>query len=132
VKFMPKQFTSKKPKLTFSIDEDDFEAYAVLPARKFAIFADSVDQLRRAGTDYSGPDKITLTFDQTITTILDAIELALTEDSAQRIAARISDADNPVDVNTLTSLLTWLLEEWGLAASDEARPTLPLSDSSSG
>lgn len=129
---MTKQFTSKKPKLSFNIDDDEFEAYAVLPARQFAVFADKVGTLQRNGSDYDGPDKVTLTFDETVTIVLDAVEMALTPESAERLAARISDPENPVDMTTLTDLLSWLLEEWGLIAAGEARPTKPRSDSSNG
>jgi len=132
VKVMPKQFTSKKPKLSFQIDDDEFEAYSVLPARQFAIFADKVGTLQRAASDYEGSDKVSMTFDETVTIVLDSVEMALTQSSAERLAARISDPENPVDMNTLTSLLSWILEEWGLAAAGEARPTQQPSDSSNG
>jgi hypothetical protein len=129
---MTKQFTSKKPKLSFNIDDDEFEAYAVLPARQFAIFADKVGTLQKAGADYNGTDKVALSFDETVSIVLDSVEMALTAESAERLATRISDPDNPVDMNTLTELLTWILEQWGLVAAGEARPTKPPSDSSNG
>jgi hypothetical protein len=129
---MTKSFTSRKPKLAFNIDDDEFEAYAVLPARKFAIFAGQVGKLQRAATGYEGTDKLDLSFDETVTIILEAVELALPESDAERLASRISDPENPIDMNTLTELLTWILEEWGLVAAGEARPTKPQSGSSSG
>lgn len=129
---MTKQFTSKKPKIEFEIDDDTFQAYAVLPARQFAIFADKVGTLQKAGAEYEGSDKVDLSFDDTVTIVLDSVEMALTPSSAERLASRISDPDNPVDMSTLTELLSWILEQWGLVAAGEARPTNPPSDSSNG
>ena len=95
--------------------------------------ADKVGKLSRSSADYRGADKIELTFDETVTTILDSIELALPTDSAERLAARISDPDNPVDLGALTEILEWLLQEWGLAAAEgSGRPTKRQSASSSG
>ena len=128
-----KKFTSRKPPLDFEVDDEQFMAYAILPARTFAVFADKVGKLSRSSADYRGADKIELTFDETVTTILDSIELALPTDSAERLAARISDPDNPVDLGALTEILEWLLQEWGLAAAEgSGRPTKRQSASSSG
>ncbi|MFZ4431641.1 MAG: hypothetical protein ACOYOQ_00440 [Microthrixaceae bacterium] len=130
---MSKSFTSKKPPVTFNIDDDEFTAYAVLPAATFAAFADQVGRLQRAGADYKGPDKITLSNEESVNLILNSIEMALTEESAQLLAERIRDKDNAVDIGTLTEVLVWLLEVWGYSSAEGShRPTKPQSGSSSG
>ena len=96
-----KSFTSRKPPITFDIDGEQFVAYQVLPAETFGRFAEKVLMLQRAGSDYEGPDKLDLTLSETVTVLLDAVELGLAADSAQRVATRLSDLDNPIDVSPL-------------------------------
>lgn len=129
-----KSFTSRKPPITFDVDGEQFVAYQVLPAETFGRFAEKVLMLQRAGSDYEGPDKLDLTLSETVTVLLDAVELGLAADSAQRVATRLSDLDNPIDVSTLSEVLLWLLEQYGMSgkdadsAVDSDRPTPPTSD----
>jgi len=127
-----KSFTSRKPPVEFDIDGEAFRAYRVLPARQFAEFAEKVSYLNRANTDYSGGDKVALTMQDTISVVLEAVELCLDPDSTERLASRIRDRENPVDVNTMTEMLVWLLEQMGMVKESASRPSQPTSDSPTG
>ena len=81
--------------------------------------------LQRAGSDYEGPDKLDLTLSETVTVLLDAVELGLAADSAQRVATRLSDLDNPIDVSTLSEVLLWLLEQYGMSGRTPTRRSTP-------
>lgn len=127
-----KSFSSKKPPVVFDIDGEEFRAYRVLPARQFAEFAEKVSYLNRANEGYSGSDKVSLTIQDTITIVLEAIELCLDADSTQRLAARIGDPENALSVPVLTELLVWLLEQMGMVDQTASRPQQPTSDSPTG
>jgi len=127
-----KSFTSKRPPVTFDIDGEEFRAYRVLPARQFAEFAEKVSYLNRANDGYTGTDKVALTIQDTISVVLEAIELCLDADSTQRLANRISDPENALSVPVMTELLVWLLEQMGMVDQSASRPTQPTSGSPTG
>jgi hypothetical protein len=127
-----KSFSAKKPPVEFDIDGEPFRAYRVLPARQFAEFAEKVSLLNRANDGYTGNDKINMSMQETITVVLDAIELCLDSDSTGRLAARINDPENPVDIATMTEMLVWLLEQMGMVDKSSSRPPQPTSDSPTG
>lgn len=127
-----KSFSSRKPPVTFDIDGEEFRAYRVLPARQFADFAEKVTYLNRGNESYTGADKVDLTMQDTISVVLEAIELCLDDDSITRLAARIKDRENPVDITTMTEMLVWLLEQMGMVEASSSRPQQPTSDSPTG
>lgn len=127
-----KSFSSKQPPVLFDIDGEEFRAYRVLPARQFAEFAEKVSYLNRGNEGYTGSDKVTLTIQDTITIVLEAIELCLDSDSTTRLASRISDPENALSVPVMTELLVWLLEQMGMVDQTASRPTQPTSGSPTG
>jgi hypothetical protein len=64
--------------------------------------------------------------------VLEAIELCLDDSSIERLAARIKDRENPVDLTTMTEMLVWLLEQMGMVNASSSRPQQPTSDSPTG
>lgn len=135
-----KSFTSKKPPVAFNIDGDTFLAYSVLPADTYGEFAEKVLLLQRSGAEYAGADKVALDVQQSIKTVLDAVELCLDADSVERLVPRLKDKDNPLTAETMTEVLLWLLDHLGISgdkdadkeATDGSRPTQPTSDSPGG
>lgn len=111
----PKDFTRKRKRLTFTIDDDTFEAASVLPADVFAQFV----------TLYNDRVQVDTMVEQ-IGMLKQALELALLPESWQRFAARLADKTNPIDDDQLSDVIMWLLEEYGL------RPTQPSPPSSDG
>jgi hypothetical protein len=53
-------------------------------------------------------------------------EFVLTEDSAERFLARMSDKNDPIDFEQINDLMPWIMEQYGM------RPTQPSSLSSNG
>ena len=132
-----RSFKSKKPPVVFDIDEETFTAYSVLPADTYGEFAEKVLLLQRSGSDYQGPNKVTLTVQESIKTVLDAIELCLDDESIARIVPRLSDKNNPLTAETMTEVLLWLLDHLGISGDSKeeetgGRPTQPTSDSPGG
>jgi hypothetical protein len=111
----PKDFTRKRKRLTFTIDDDTFEAAPVLPADVFAQFV----------TLYNDRVQVDTMVEQ-LGMLKQALELALLHESWQRFSARLADKHNPIDDDQLSDVIMWLLEEYGL------RPTQPSPSSSDG
>lgn len=121
---MTRHFTSAKPPLTFTVDDDEFVVPSVLPAGKLAAF---IGHLTKLNTDSNA-----LTLDELVTTALNALETILTREQAEVLARRIQDTTHPLTLTTLVEVLTWLAEQWtGVAAEANPQlPTRPPSDSS--
>lgn len=109
-----KSFTSRKPPLAFDIDGEEMFAHGVLAAEPFADFAEQVSKIQRSASNYEGPDKLTLTAHESVHAILGAIEIALVPESAAKVAERIRDSANPIDLDTLAAMLMWLLGKYGM------------------
>lgn len=111
-----KSFAKNRKRIPFRVDDsgDVFEAAPAIPAEILAEFASRFSSLD--GTDTS----------KSFQTIVEVLELVLLPDSFTRLRARMSDRENPVEIDQLNDLILWLLGEYGL------RPTQPSSDSSAG
>lgn len=109
-----RDFTVTDENHKFRINDDVFEAYAVVPISVMA----EMGKLRNVGENLA---------DNGVEYILDIFDLFLTEPSAQRFRERVTnDRIHPIGMQQVTSILPWLMEQYGL------RPTQPLSDSSTG
>lgn len=110
-----KDFTRKRKQLTFTIDDDTFEAASVLPADVFGQFVDLYNGRVAAET-----------VTQQLAALKEALELALLPASWTRFADRLKDKERPIDDDQLSDVVMWLLEEYGM------RPTQPSQPSSDG
>ncbi|MFC8423934.1 hypothetical protein ACFUN7_24165 [Streptomyces sp. NPDC057236] len=110
-----RDFTKKRKRLDFQIDDDTFEAAPVLPGDVFAEFV----------TLYNGTVD-TETYQQQHDLLKSALELALLPESWQRFAERLKDKADPIDDDQMSDVILWLLEEYGM------RPTKPSQPSSDG
>lgn len=111
----PKDFTRKRRTITFRIDDDVFEATPAVPAGVLVEFANSFTDVNAK----AGPA-------ESFGTVMAVLEMVLLPESFKRMAARADDLSNPVEIDQLSDVLLWLLEEYGL------RPTQPSSNSSTG
>lgn len=109
-----KDFSRKRERLVFRIDEDIFEAATALPGNVLAQFA----------TRFSNIESIPL--DQQLKVFADALGLVLLPESNGRFQKRLDDLENPIELEQASDVIQWLLERYGL------RPTEPSSDSSTG
>jgi hypothetical protein len=110
-----RDFTRKRKRLNFTIDNDEFEAASVLPGD---VFADMV-ALYNSASDQE-------TFQEQHDLLKKALEFALLPESWQRYAARLKDKANPIDDDQTSEIVIWLMEEYGV------RPTQPSQPSSDG
>ena len=115
-----KDFTVKRAKVEFNIDHadgtpDTFEGVPGLPALALVSFSGLVDQQN---------DKMTI--DEQVKFFIDLFGMILVEDSAARFVARMSNRDDPVEMDQVNAIMPWVMEQYGM------RPTLPSEPSSSG
>lgn len=111
-----RDFTIKKKRLKFKIDDDVFEAHALLGLPL-------MQELVRTAKNMS-----TLVREQKFEGVFDIFDKVLYPESAARFRERAqATGDDAVDVKRqLLPILYYLLEEYGV------RPTQPSSDSSTG
>lgn len=110
-----KSFSRNRPPVRFEIDGDVFTAPVGLPAGTLAEF----------GVRYASAANNTGIKEQ-FDALSSVLELVLLRESYERFTARLTDPENPIDLEQLNQVIVWLLEQYGL------RPTVPSSDSSSG
>lgn len=128
-----KQFQSAKPVVAVQVDDDVLTVYSVLPAATYGAFTEKVMMLQRGADDYKGPDKLVgVTIQDQVKVVLDAVEMCLAPESAQRVASRIADPDHPIALETLVELLSWIMQDHFGLVEGSARPTQPTSDSPTG
>jgi len=111
-----KDFSRPRERIQFTIDGDLFEAASAVPAEILVQFA---NQFNDVSTKSSSPDEL---FDA----LMAVFELVLLEDSYTRLRTRGRDRANPVEIDQLSDIVLWLLEQYGL------RPTKLSSSSSPG
>ncbi len=109
-----RDFTRPRTHLTFTIDDDVFEAASVLPGDVYAEFV-----MNSIGTDNA-------TYQQQYDRMKEALRLALLPASFERFTERLRDKTNPIDETQLSEVLLWLMEAYGM------RPTEPSQPSSDG
>ena len=144
-----KQFTSNIDLIPFEVNGVHFDAAGTLPADAFIDFLGAVGELGRLGSkakekadgeeEASGFDIETLREQKNL--MATAVKIALTDDSAERFIAALSDREHPVSLDLLQEALMWLMEEYKLSKSDDSedeegavgeRPTKGTSDSATG
>lgn len=110
-----KDFGKVRPRVQFRVDGDDFEAAPAIPAEILAEFAARYEGVNEA-------EGVRETY-QMLVSVLD---LVLLPDSHTLLQSRLKDRANPVDIDQLTEIIEWLMEQYGL------RPTRSSSGSSDG
>lgn len=109
-----KDFSRKRERLIFRIDDDIFEAATALPGKTLARFASRFADIEETP------------FDKQLDLFADALGLVLLPESNSRFQKRLDDLENPIELEQASDVIQWLLECYGL------RPTGPSSDSSTG
>lgn len=110
-----RDFSRPRKRLTFTIDDDTFEAAPALPGDIFTEFV----------TTYNGTAD-TKTYREQHDMLKEALQLAMLPDSWERFSARLQDRTRPIDDDQMADVVLWLLEEYGM------RPTEPSQPSSDG
>jgi hypothetical protein len=111
-----KDFTKKRKKLRFKIDNDIFEAAPAVPADTLITFSK-----RFAGSD---PEKMTV--EQQLSLFEEMLSVTLLPESLPRFKDRMADPANPVDIDQVGEVVDWLFESYGMV------PTKQPTESSDG
>lgn len=109
-----KDFSRKRKRLLFRIDDDVFEAATALPGKTLARFA----------TRFTDIEKTPL--GEQLNVFADALGMVLLPESNSLFQKRLDDLTKPIELEQASDVIQWLLEAYGL------RPTEPSSDSSTG
>lgn len=109
-----RDFTRKRKRLQFRIDDDVFEAAPALPGKTLAAFA----------TRFADIEKTPVA--QQLDVFADALSLVLLPESNARFQKRLDDLTSPIELEQASDVIAWLMGEYG------HRPTEPSSDSSAG
>ena len=111
-----KNFSKKRRDLVFQIDDDVFHAVPVIPAETMIQFAESM----------TSADPSRMSPKEMVGALRRVIEMVLLPDSLSVFTKRMADPLNPIDMEQLDEVVTWLFEEYGM------RPTSEPSSSSAG
>lgn len=109
-----KDFTRKRERLVFRIDDDTFEAATAIPG----------DMLTEFATRYA--DIGSAPVEQQLAVMKDALSLVLLPESHAQFTKRLSDLEHPIELEQTVEVVQWLMEVYG------NRPTQPSSPSASG
>lgn len=109
-----KDFTRKRERLIFRIDDDTFEAARALPGEVLVEFVKRYSNIQDA------------TAGQQIDIFKQVLELVLLPESHARFIKRFADLENPIEIEQASDVVAWLMEHYG------RRPTQPSSPSASG
>lgn len=110
-----RDFTRERKKIEFQVDSDLFQAKSPIPAQTLVDFAKKFVSLGTAST-----------IEEQLAAFDAVLELVLMPDSLKTFRARMNDALEPVSIEQVEEIITWLFEEYGM------RPTELPSDSSDG
>lgn len=105
-----RDFTKQRKDISFRVDDDMFHAARGVPAEVLLDFA----------SEFAGME-LTATVDQQLRAFRSMLEVVLLPDSLERFNERMRDRENPIEIDQVEDIVTWLMEQYGL------RPTeLPL------
>lgn len=110
-----RDFTKKRNDISFRVDDDLFHAARGVPA----------DVLMDFATEFSGMS-LSTPVDQQLKAFRSVLELVLLPESLERFNKRLRDRENPIEIDQVEQIITWLMEQYGL------RPTEQPSSSPSG
>lgn len=110
-----KDFSSRAKPVRFRVDDDVFEAPAVIPAQVMLDFVSNFNTLGESADQ-----------DAQVNAMTAMIDMVLMPESAGRFKQRMGDRDNPIGLDQIQDILPWLMERYGM------RPTEPSDTSSDG
>ncbi len=105
-----RDFSKKRKALTFRIDDDVFEAAAAIPAETMIQFAEQ----------FTVADPTQIPIKEQMRIFRDMLDMVLLPESMERLRKRMSDSANPVDMEQINDIITWLFEEYGMRPTTES------------
>lgn len=110
-----RDFSKQRKDISFRVDEDMFHAARGVPAEVLLDFA----------AQFSGMET-SATVDQQLKAFRSMLDVVLLPESLERFTARMRDRENPIEIDQVEDIVTWLMEQYGL------RPTEASSSSPGG
>lgn len=109
-----KDFSKPRRALQFRIDDDLFSATPVIPAQ---VMLDFTKQITEADPTRMSPAA-------QVQILSGMLAIVLEPESLKRFEARMADVRNPIDMEQINSVVTWLFEEYGMRPTVESSPSL--------
>lgn len=107
-----KDFTRERKKIEFTIDDDTFQAKSPIPAQVLMDFAGQF-----SGMDQNSPPETQMKAFRGV------LELVLMPASLERFVFRMSSPEEPIEVEQVEEIITWLFEEYGLRPTPLPEPS---------
>ncbi len=95
-----KRFTSRRPLISFEVDDEKFTAVGTVPAEMMKHLMGNAEKLKTAEN-----------FEAQYDAILAIVEAVLLPESLVVFRARLGDVENPIDFDALSEVSTWLVAE---------------------
>lgn len=102
-----RDFSKKRKDITFRVDDDVFQAARGVPAEVLLDFA----------TEFAGMET-TATVDQQLKAFRSMLEVVLVPESLERFSQRMRDRANPIEIDQVEEIVTWLMEQYGLRPTE--------------
>lgn len=102
-----RDFSKKRKDISFRVDDDVFHAAPGVPA----------DVLMEFAAEFSGLT-VQATVDQQLRAFRGMFELVLHPDSLARFNERLRDRVNPIEIDQVEQIITWLMEQYGLRPTE--------------
>jgi hypothetical protein len=120
-----RDFSKKRTDIFFRVDDDVFQAARGVPAEVLLGFA----------TEFQNMDTTT-TVDQQLKAFRALLDVVLMPESLERFNERMRDRENPIEIDQVEEIVTWLMEQYGLrptepSFSSPGGPPVPASGTSS-
>lgn len=109
-----KDFTRERKPITFTIDDDKFDAVPAIPAQTLM---DMTSEFESMDADNAA---------ESIKAMQEVLEKFLMPASFRRFTERMSSQAEPIEFPQVNDVIFWLLEQYGM------RPTQPSSESADG
>ncbi len=110
-----KDFTKRRKELVFKIDDDLFHAVPAIPGELLLKFGTTFTE--SLSEDASSSDQLRA--------FQDILALVLMPESLERLNSRLRDVNNPVELDQVGDVITWLFGEYGMRPTETPSPSSP-------
>lgn len=105
-----KDFSKVRKALQFRVDDDVFQAASAIPAEVMIQFTEAI----------SSSDPARMSPKEQVGVLRGVLEMVLVPESLKRFRERMSDITNPIDLEQINDIVTWLFEEYGMRPTVES------------
>lgn len=105
-----KDFSKVRKTLQFRVDDDVFQAASAIPAEVMIQFTEAITS--------SDPTKMSPK--EQVGVLRGMLEIVLVPESLARFKERMADVGNPIELDQINDIVTWLFEEYGMRPTVES------------